>query len=179
MERWDLYTKDREKTGKTMARGEATPEGCYRLVVHVCIFNDRGELLIQQRQSFKKGWPNLWDVSVGGHVVAGETSREAAEREVLEELGVRLSLEGVRPSVTVTFAEGFDDWYVVKRGLELTELTLQEEEVQAARYANLEEVLAMIDAGTFISYHKGMMEYLFFQRNRCGIHTRQDREGKR
>ena len=49
MEILDLYTADREKTGKTMVRGEETPAGCYRLVVHVCIFNDKGQLLIQQQ----------------------------------------------------------------------------------------------------------------------------------
>jgi len=51
MERWDLYTQDREKTGKTMVRGDKTPEGFFHLQVHVCIFNTRGEMLIQQRQS--------------------------------------------------------------------------------------------------------------------------------
>ena len=43
MEILDLYTADREKTGRTMVRGEETPAGCYRLVVHVCIFNDKGQ----------------------------------------------------------------------------------------------------------------------------------------
>lgn len=35
MELWDLYTKDRHKTGKTMMRGAEQPEDLYRLVVHV------------------------------------------------------------------------------------------------------------------------------------------------
>ena len=71
MELFDLYTADREKTGQTMVRGEPTPEGFYRLVVHVCIFNPEGQMLIQQRQPFKRGWANLWDVTVGGCAVAG------------------------------------------------------------------------------------------------------------
>ena len=54
MEIWDLYTKDRIKTEETMVRGEKITKGFYRLVVHVCIFNSRGEMLIQQRQPFKK-----------------------------------------------------------------------------------------------------------------------------
>ena len=88
MELWDLYTQDRQPTGLTMVRGSEHPQGYYRLVVHVCIFNSKGQMLIQQRQPFKEGWPNMWDVSVGGSVVAGESSREAAEREVAEELGL-------------------------------------------------------------------------------------------
>ena len=46
MELWDLYTKDREKTGKTMIRGAKMPADLYHLVVHVCIFNSSGEMLV-------------------------------------------------------------------------------------------------------------------------------------
>ena len=42
MELFDLYTKDREPTGKKMVRGDRVPEGLYRLVVHVCIFDQEG-----------------------------------------------------------------------------------------------------------------------------------------
>ena len=46
MELFDLYTADRVKTGRTMVRGGQTPEGFYRLVVHICIFNPEGKMLI-------------------------------------------------------------------------------------------------------------------------------------
>lgn len=82
MEIWDLYTKDRIKTEETMVRGEKITKGFYRLVVHVCIFNSQGEMLIQQRQLFKSSWPNMWDVTVGGSAISGDTSQSAAEREV-------------------------------------------------------------------------------------------------
>ena len=70
-ELWDLYTKDREKTNELHQRGEPMPQGRYHLAVHVFIFNSKNQLLIQQRQPFKKGWPNMWDISVGGAAVAG------------------------------------------------------------------------------------------------------------
>ena len=92
MEFFDLYTKERIKTGKTLERGKPVPAGFYRLVVYVCIFNSRGEMLIQQRQPFKRGWSDLWDVSMGGNAVAGDTSQTAAMREVQEELGLTLDL---------------------------------------------------------------------------------------
>ena len=57
MELFDLYTSDRVKTGRTMIRGEQTPEGFYRMVVHVCIFNPDGQMLIQQRQPLKEDGP--------------------------------------------------------------------------------------------------------------------------
>ena len=101
MELFDLYTADREKTGKTMVRGEPTPAGYYRMVVHVCIFDSEGRMLIQQRQPFKQGWSNLWDITVGGNAVAGDSSRSAAERETYEELGLAVDLAEVRPTLTL------------------------------------------------------------------------------
>lgn len=172
MEIWDLYTEDRQPTGRTMIRGSEHPEGFYRIVVHVCIFNNRGQMLIQQRQPFKDGWPNMWDVSVGGSVVSGESSREAAEREVLEELGLRISLEGIRPAITISFKEGFDDNYIVVKDVDDKDIVLQEEEVQGYKWAYEEEILKMIEDGIFIPYHKGKIELLFFLRNHMGSHTR-------
>ena len=59
MELWDVYDKDRNKKGYTMDRGVKIKPGDYHLVVHVCIFNAKGEMLIQQRQPFKDDWKNL------------------------------------------------------------------------------------------------------------------------
>ncbi|MCI8718641.1 MAG: NUDIX domain-containing protein [Lachnospiraceae bacterium] len=85
-ELWDLYDKNRIPTGKTHKRGEPMKEEDYHMVVHVCIFNSKNELLIQQRQPFKEGWPNMWDLTVGGSATSGDTSQSAAEREVFEEI---------------------------------------------------------------------------------------------
>ena len=93
MEYWDLYTKDRIRTEKRIKKGESVPKGYFRTVVHVAIFNSKGEMLIQQRQDDKKLWANLWDVTVAGSVMAGETSVEAAQRETLEEIGYRFGFQ--------------------------------------------------------------------------------------
>ena len=73
-----------------MIRGEKQPKNTYRIIVHICIFNSKGKMLIQQRQPFKKGFSNMWDITVGGSAIAGDDSRMAAQRELLEELGVCL-----------------------------------------------------------------------------------------
>lgn len=160
MEVFDLYDENRRPTGETMVRVTPTPEGRYRLVVHVCIFNSKGEMLIQQRQPFKKTWANLWDLTVGGCVVSGETSREGALREVWEELGLEADLTSA-PAFSITFPGGFDDYYILQKDIPLSILHLQAEEVQSAKWASLAEVLAMIDSGEFIPYHKGFIEFLF------------------
>ena len=177
MELFDLYTADRVKLDRTMVRGDAVPEGCYRIVVHVCIFDPEGRMLIQQRQPFKEGWSNMWDITVGGSAVAGDTSRTAAERETREELGLDIDLSGVRPSLTLYWEHGFDDYYLVTRDVDPESLRLQYEEVQAVRWATQEEILTMIDDGRFIPYEKGLIELLFFQRNHRGAHTRKDTTG--
>ena len=133
MEAWDLYTKDRVKTGQTMLRGDRVPEGLFHLQVHVCIFNSRGEMLIQQRQVTKRWYAGLWDYSVGGSAVAGDTSLAAAERETLEELGLRVSLAGRRPAITRWYGAMIDDYYILPLDADLSGLTLQKEEVQAVR----------------------------------------------
>ena len=115
MELLDIYNKDRIKTGKTMIRGSVSENGAYHLVVHACIFNSEDKMLIQQRQSFKRGWPNLWDISVGGCVAAGETSQMAVQRELFEELGLNIDLKHVRPHMTINFNTGFDDIYLIEQ----------------------------------------------------------------
>lgn len=169
MELFDLYTEDRIPTGKTIERGEKLPQGLYHLVIHVCIFNSQGEMLIQQRQPFKKGWSNMWDITVGGSAVAGDTSRSAAEREVFEEIGLKLSLEGVRPLLTIHFDDGFDDVYAIEQDVDISTLKLQYEEVQAVKWATLDEVLQMIDNGVFIPYHKEYIRQLFSIKNHRGF----------
>ena len=172
MEIWDLYDKDRIKTGETMVRGSQFKENTYHLVVHVCIFNLEGKMLIQQRQPFKDGWPNMWDITVGGSAVSGDTSQLAAEREVYEEIGYKLSLDGIRPSLTINFDKGFDDIYLIQKDIDISKLKLQYEEVQSVKWASKEEILSMIDEEIFIPYHKSLINLLFFMRTSKNSHTR-------
>ena len=169
MELVDLYNEDRIPLGRTAERSGPKNPGELRLVVHVCVFDSQGRLLIQQRAKKKYVWPELWDVSIGGGVDAGETSRQGAEREFQEELGYRLDLTGVRPSVTVNFPEGFDDFYIVRRDLDLSCLTLQREEVAGVRWASLTEVLAMHASGAFIPYPESFLRFLFDMREQFGF----------
>lgn len=113
--------------------------------------------------------PGKWDVSAAGAVDAGETVRESAERETLEELGCSLDLKGYRPSFTVNFPGGFDDFFIVQRDVELSELTLQTEEVSAVCWRTKEEILEMMERGEFVSYPDGFIPFLFTMRNQFGF----------
>ncbi|MCH5264677.1 MAG: GNAT family N-acetyltransferase [Lachnospiraceae bacterium] len=147
---WDIYTKNREKAGYTRRRGDRLEKGEFHMVANVCIFNSKNQLLIQQRQPFKKGWPNMWALSAGGSAVAGDCSYQAAEREAWEELGLKLDLSDARPDFTIYGDHSFNDYYIVEQDVDLTRLHLQEEEVKAVRWADREEVLKMQEQGLMI-----------------------------
>lgn len=59
-------------------------------VVHVLVFNNQGELLLQKRSMKKDVAPGKWDTSVGGHVDPGEDLLDALSREMEEELGIKV-----------------------------------------------------------------------------------------
>lgn len=65
MEIWDLYDEYRNKLNKTFLRGNLLKRGEYHLSAHICLFNKKGEMLIQQRQSDRQAWANLWDITAG------------------------------------------------------------------------------------------------------------------
>lgn len=56
------------------------------------IFNDSGELLIQQRAASKRLWPMYWSNSCCSHPCGNESMESATERRLHEELGIRCPL---------------------------------------------------------------------------------------
>ena len=45
IEKFDLYNEDRVPLNQLMNRGQKVPKGCYRQVVHIVVFNSKGEML--------------------------------------------------------------------------------------------------------------------------------------
>lgn len=171
METWDIYDKDRNLTDKQMKRGDIFEQGAYHLVVHVCLFNQQGKMLIQQRQPDKDDWKNMWDITVGGSALAGETSQQAAEREVKEEIGYTVNLRNRRPSLTVNFENGFDDYYLMETHLNVSNLSLPTEEVKQVKWASKDAIINMIAEGLFIPYHESLIALLFDMRHNMGAHN--------
>lgn len=77
--------------------GSATRSECHNgskllhPVIHLHIFNSKGELFLQKRSAIKDVEPNKWDSAVGGHIDFGETPKLAALREAKEELNLSLT----------------------------------------------------------------------------------------
>lgn len=157
----DVYDKNRRPTGRVVPRETQLGPGEYRLVIHVFIFDSLGRLLIQLRTKEKAMYGGLWDVSAGGHADAGETSSDAARRELREELGIDADFTDIDPAMCACFPNGFDDYYVIDRDFDAGALTLQKSEVARAEWVTLPELRAMIDSGEFLPFHKSFFDFLF------------------
>lgn len=160
MELWDVYDENRRPTGKTVRRDiDELGEGEYHLVVHVCVFSSDDKLLLQRRAYGHGKYGGLWDVTAAGSAIAGETPRQAAQRELKEEVGLGLPLG--RAAFTVNFDKGFDDVFLTRGDVALSSLVLQKEEASDARWATEEEVFAMHAAGEFMPYRTSFLQALF------------------
>lgn len=141
MEKWDLYTKYKEKTGKEHIRGERIPDGFYHLVVHVWIRNSKGEYLISQRSADRPTFPLMWEC-VGGSVLMGENSIDGALREVKEEVGLDLKPETGRilfTKIRSAFNDIVDVWLFEYGGdLHLDDATT--DEVADCRWMTVSEI---------------------------------------
>ncbi len=69
-------------------RAEVHARRLLHRAVHIVIVNAADEILIQKRSLTKDLFPGWWDISVGGHVDAGEDYADAVVRELREEMGI-------------------------------------------------------------------------------------------
>lgn len=151
MEYWDLYDKDKNKLNKTVKRGDYLSDDEYHLVVNAWITNDKNEFLISQRSANKKH-PLMWECT-GGSALMGEDSLEAAKREVLEELGLDFKdVEGIFVGSALRYYEGCPDIldvWLFKYNCDVSDVTIQVEEVNCAKWVSKEELKTMCQNGEF------------------------------
>ena len=68
-------------------------KGIIHRAFSIFIFNDKKQLLIQQRSKFKRLWPLYWSNTCCSHPRSNEGYKESAERRLKEELGISCKLE--------------------------------------------------------------------------------------
>ena len=151
VELWDLYDRERRPVGLTAERGKKFPPGDYfHIVIHVWIRNSRGEYLMSRRHPGKP-FPLLWECT-GGCILAGESSREGAIREVREELGLTFRPEDARlihTEVREAYRDFYDAW-LIESDSEPSDWTLQSTEVIDARWMKPEEIVRMFESKQII-----------------------------
>ncbi len=85
----DIVDKNNKVIGSTDVETAHEQKLIHR-VVGVFVFDADGDLYLQKGNKYGK-----LDLSVGGHVQKGESYEVAAERETLEELGLKASLQHI------------------------------------------------------------------------------------
>ena len=158
MEFWDIYDANKERTGRTMKRNDwILQDGEYHLTVLGVVKRTDGKFLITKRVMTKAWAPGCWEVS-GGAAQAGEDSKDAVRREVLEETG--LDVSNAEGGFLFTYhrenpGEGdnyFVDVYRYVMDVNESDIHLQEEETDGFRFATAEEIKELADKGIFLHY---------------------------
>ena len=155
MELVDILNCRKELTGNVCDKKEV-PDHYYRLSIHVWIINDDGQLLIQQRSSNLKRFPNKW-TNTGGAAQAGEKSIDTVVREVKEELNLNVDVNKLEFIASYKRDKDYVDVWVLRQNAKISDLKLQSEEVQDVKWCTLEEWLKLVDDGEGI---KSSTDYL-------------------
>ena len=144
-EYWDIYDKNRKKTGKIVERGvyEFEP-GEYHIVVTGIILNSKNEILITKRAEHKK-FGLMWECN-GGSVLAGETSLQGVIRELKEEVGVEFKK---REAIFLKEVKGgkkypdFKDLWLFRRDVKKEEITFPDGEATDYKWVTIDEFMKM------------------------------------
>ena len=134
----DILTPQGTPTGKIALKSEAHQYGWFHATAHIWFFTSDKKILLQKRALTKKVFPGIWDISVAGHIGAGEEILEGAKREILEEIGLELKKEDLIKIGTrihqVSHENGIQDnehhhVFIAELKTSIQKLTLQKKEV--------------------------------------------------
>lgn len=161
VEYWDVFDQNGRKTGKKVQRGtEVLKPGEYHLVVHIWVVSSDGRILIQRRSSERKLMPGEW-AATGGAAISGESSFEAAKRELAEELGLKRSRETLVKLLRLKRKNSFLDIWVTTCDLPAEDLVLQKSEVDTAKWVKRQELDRMIRNGEYHNYGEQYFDSVF------------------
>ena len=143
----ELLDKKGNFTGIRCLKSKAHKEGLFHASVHLWLYDEKGQILIQKRAKTKDTHPNLWDVSVAGHIRFGERPMEALIRECKEEIGLSIRISDVTfigtHSEKIIHKEDLTDWelhYIYTGALKtpFNKLVVQKSEVASIKLIDLE-----------------------------------------
>ena len=152
-EYFDVLSEKGEYTGEIESRKDCHKLGLWHRAVVVFIISlDNQKVLLQKRSATKRMWPNLWDVTAGGHVLSGELGYESVIREAKEEIGIDINkddLEFIGSSISENHVgeinnKHFNEFYIVHKDIDVKDIKLQEEEVQDIKWFDREELVKRI-----------------------------------
>ncbi len=158
-----LDSKTGFRNGEVVSKSEAHRLGIWHNAVHIWVISeDMKRILLQKRCSLKKLFPNMWDISVGGHVSSGEDSLTSAKRELFEELGLDDSTYNFEYVGKVKeqfvyediISNEYVDVYKIVSDVDINSIKLQEEEVSEAAWFTKDEFKLLIENGKIINHQE-------------------------
>lgn len=141
MEYFDVVDINRNKTNKILPRGAELNPGEFNVGVEIWIINSNKKILLTQRSKYKSH-PLQWECP-GGCLLAGETSVEAAIREIKEEIGLDINFQDLKYLSTHLYKYQFVDIFLVTKEIDTDKLFLQTEEVADAKWISIEDFFNM------------------------------------
>ena len=143
MEMLDIVNDQDEVIGKTSYADVYDKLHNHR-IVHVLIFNDKGEMALQLRSKQKKFCPQHWVTAVGGHVQSGESYEQAALREMEEEVGVQLPVEFLRKDRYEWQSESLIKFLATFKAVFNGPFEVNPEEVDRVEFFSMDKIKQMI-----------------------------------
>jgi len=148
----EVYSPEGTKTGQKKSKSEIHRKGLFHSTVHVWIFTEEGNILIQKRSKKKELNPGVWDVSVAGHIKFNENIKNAAKRETLEETGINIKTKdllkiGVYRSINIhptAIDKEFFHTYILKIDKNSINLDYKNNEVDDLKFISIEEMESLI-----------------------------------
>lgn len=168
-ELFDVLNEKGEYTGKVETREKCHKEGLWHKAVALFIINSKGQVLLQKRSIKKKMWPNMWDITGGGHVLAGEFGFQAIIREMKEELGIDLEKNDttfIGSAISINIKgdivnKHFNEYYIVNKDVDESKLKLDAEEVSEVTWVEKNEIIKRVKNNfDGITDKEGCWEYL-------------------
>ena len=151
-ETWDIYDRNKNKTGRFHKRGIPLNKDDYHIIIHAWVVNSNDEVIITKRHESKRICPNMWECTEGS-ILAGESSVEGAVRELEEEIGLSFKKEEAvfLTSFVLEESNTIVDSFMFRRDVKIEDLILQENEVSDVLIVNREKYLEMCKKGDIIS----------------------------
>ncbi len=143
MEEQVVLVDEKDNQLGLMPKMEAHEKAVLHRAFSVFIFNDKGELMLQQRASDKYHSPLLWTNTCCSHQRDGETNLEAGKRRLQEEMGFTADLKEIFWFVyKAPFDNGLTEHELdhVMVGTFNGEPNINSEEVESYKWMTLQEV---------------------------------------
>ena len=147
MEYLDIVNEKDEVVGKEDRKSTDYQKNRHR-IVHIFLYNDRGEFALQLRSRSVGYLPGTWCATACGHVSAGEDYDTAAHREMMEELGVDTEIKFIAKDV---YDHGYKAMLVSYKGFWNGDFKPDVSEVDRVEFFSLFKIQEMIDQG--IQFH--------------------------